>query len=265
MLREGKTYIFSWGGGVNSTAILAMIKLGMLPELTKDNTHIVFADTGAEMPYTYEHTSNCLQPMAKEGWVCKAISPHTYQEFYSGRCQNRGLSEYCIEKQVIPSRVNRWCTMEYKSKPIKQYRKSLNENWEEVVLILGIANDELKRAKFLGHDHTYYPLIEKSIDREGCIKLIAQAKLPTARKSGCYLCPFQGKAQWIELYRNYPEYFKKVEQIENIAREKFGGKAYYFIRDIPLKDQINKWLAKEKEECKQGDLFELDRHCLCEL
>jgi 3'-phosphoadenosine 5'-phosphosulfate sulfotransferase (PAPS reductase)/FAD synthetase len=62
-----KQYIFSWGGGVNSTAILAMIKLGMLPELTKDNTHIVFADTGAEMPYTYEHTSTCLQPMARGG------------------------------------------------------------------------------------------------------------------------------------------------------------------------------------------------------
>lgn len=259
-----KHYIFSWGGGVNSTAILAMIKLGMLPELTKYNTHIVFADTGAEMPYTYEHTSECLQPMARDGWKVKVLRPYQDQEFYSKR-NTITLPEYCIQKQVMPSRVNRWCTMEYKSKPIKEYRKSLNPNWQEVVLILGIASDELKRAKFLGHNHTYYPLIEKNIDRDGCIKLITQAGLPNARKSGCYLCPFQGKTQWIELYRNFPDYFSKVEQIENIAREKFKGKAYFFIRDLPLKEQINKWIAKEKEKCKQGDLFELERHCLCEL
>ncbi len=259
-----KTYILSWGGGVNSTAILAMIKLGMLPELTKDNTHIIFADTGAEMPYTYEHTTNCLSPMAKDGWKVKVLRPYQDQEFYSKR-NVITLPEYCKEKQVMPSRVNRWCTMEYKSKPIKEYRKNLNPNWEEIVLILGIASEEMKRAKFLGMEHTYYPLIEQKIDRKGCIELIKKADLPEARKSGCYLCPFQGKFQWIELYQKYPEYFKKCEEIENIAREKFTGDAYYFIRNLPLKQQIDKWLAKIKDECKQKDMFELDRHCLCEI
>ena len=244
------TYILSWGGGVNSTAILAMIKLGMLPELTKENTHIVFADTGAEMPYTYEHTTRCLVPMSQEGWKCLQISPYKYPEFYSKQIKG-GLDAYCIEKQVMPSRVNRWCTMEYKSKPIKEYRKSLNPNYQEVILILGIANDELKRAKFLGHNHTYYPLIEQKIDRQGCIDLIAKSGLPIARKSGCYLCPFQGKAQWLELYKDYPNYFAEVEKIENIARDKYKGDAYCFIRDLPVRKQIEKWLAKEKYKCRQ--------------
>ena len=117
-------YIFSWGGGVNSTAMLAMMKLGMLPELTKENTHIVFADTGAEMPYTYEHTSRCLSPMASDGWKAVCLRPYDerYYELYSPRCRDLGLPEYCLEKQVMPSRTNRWCTMEYKSKPIKKFR-----------------------------------------------------------------------------------------------------------------------------------------------
>lgn len=258
-----KQYIFSWGGGVNSTAILAMIKLGMLPELTKDNTHIVFADTGAEMPYTYEHTSRCLHPMTEEGWKVKVLRPwnETDVEYYTPKI---GLPEYCIEKQVMPSRVNRWCTMEFKSKPIKEYRKSLNPDWEKVVLILGIASDEMKRAKFLGQYHTKYPLIEHDIDRKGCIELIRKSGLPEARKSGCYLCPFQGKEQWIELFSKYPEYFKRTEQIENIAREKFKGDAYFFVRDLPLREQIDKWRKKQQKKCQQGELFGLERHCLCE-
>lgn len=252
-------YILSWGGGVNSTAILAMVKLGMLPELTKDNTHIVFADTGAEMPYTHAHTTRCLSGLPKEGWTVVRLhsSDKRWQKFYSGK-HNLTLPEYCMEKQVMPSRVNRWCTMQYKSKPIREYRKSLGETQ----LILGISSDEKHRAKF---PDTYYPLIEQNIDRQGCIDLIAKTGLPTAKKSGCYFCPFQGKSQWLELYKEHKDLFNETEKLENIAREKFKGKAYCFIRQLPLREQIGKWLAKEKEDCKQQDLFELDRHCLCEL
>jgi 3'-phosphoadenosine 5'-phosphosulfate sulfotransferase (PAPS reductase)/FAD synthetase len=258
-------YILSWGGGVNSTAIIAMVKLGMLPQLTKDNTHIVFADTGAEMPYTYEHTTRCLSIMKDWTWICLSPCNEKWKQFYSPRVHNLSLPYYCLEKQVMPSRVRRWCTMEYKSKPIKEYRKSLNPNWEEIVLILGIANDEVKRAKFLGFAHTFYPLVEHNIDRKGCIELIQKAGLPEARKSGCYFCPFQGKSQWLELYHKYPDYFNEVEKLENIAKEKFKGDAYYFCRDLPIRQQIDKWRKREKESCKQKEFFSLERHCLCEL
>jgi len=258
-------YILSWGGGVNSTAILAMIKLGMLPELNKDNTCIVFADTGAEMPYTYEHTSRCLHPMTDEGWKVKVLRPWIDKEFYTPKL---GLPEYCIDKQVMPSRVNRWCTMEFKSKPIRKFRESLcsdPKKWDsEVVLILGIASDEMKRAKFLGQFHTKYPLINHNLDRKGCIELIKKAGLPEARKSGCYLCPFQGKDQWIELFSKYPEYFAKTEELENIAREKYKGDAYFFVRDLPLREQIEKWRKMKEKKCQQKELFGLERHCLCE-
>jgi len=101
---EGMKYILSWGGGVNSTAILAMIKLGMLPEFTPENTHIVFADTGAEMPYTYEHTTRCIGIMKDWTWLCLRPYDERWKQFYSGRCQNRTLPQYCIEKQVMPSK-----------------------------------------------------------------------------------------------------------------------------------------------------------------
>tara|TARA_Y100000310_G_C20612724_1_gene778880 strand:- start:1069 stop:1536 length:468 start_codon:yes stop_codon:yes gene_type:complete len=155
--------------------------------------------------------------------------------------------------------------MEYKSKPIKEYRKTISEDWlKDTILILGISAEEKKRAKFLGYDHTYYPLIEQDIDREGCFDLCKKARLPTPRKSGCYFCPFQRKAQWIELFTDHIELFKQVENIEDIAREKYKDKAYYFCRDLPIREQIKKWF---KKDCDQGrmDFVELERHCLCEL
>jgi len=59
-----------------------------------------------------------------------------------------------------------------------------------------------------------------------------------------------------------------VEEIENIAREKYGGKAYFFIRDLPLKEQIDKWYRmkakKLKKDCEQDYFDFIERHCLCE-
>lgn len=247
-----KTYIFSWGGGVNSTAILAMIKLGMLPELTKDNTHIVFADTGAEMPYTYEHTTNCLSPMARDGWKVKTLRPYYLPDEYYFK--EKTLEEVCLAWGWIPSARSRWCSMHFKTNPIKKYVYSLYG--DETILILGIATDERHRARDVS-GKTLYPLIDHNIDREGCIDLIKKAGLPEAKKSGCYMCPLQRKAQWIELYTNYKEYFDKAVKIEKV-----NSKGYTFFNGYNLTDKIKKWL---KNECDQKDMFEENRHCLCEL
>jgi len=185
-----KKYLISWGGGVNSTAIIAMIKLGMLPEYTKENSHIIMADTGCEMPYTYEHTNIVLSAMAKEGWIAKVVSPYKQPELYSKRCVEKGLPEYCTSNEIIPSRINRWCTMEYKNKPIKEYRAKHNID----ILVLGIASEEKHRAKALYAKDTDYPLIRLDVDRDKCIELIKEAGLPEARKSGCSFCPYQRKA-----------------------------------------------------------------------
>jgi len=254
-------YIISWGGGVNSTGILAMMKLGMLPQFTKENSIFVFADTMAEMPHFYEHTNICLSSMAKEGWKVKRVHPEDTSEYYSKR-NCIGLIDYCLEKTVIPSRVNRWCTMEYKSKPIKNYRKSLDT---ETILILGIGADEPHRAKARYQADTLYPLIEAGVDREKCLELSKEAGLPEPKKTGCYFCPYQRKQQWLDLYHYHKDLFDIAQNIEDTARIKFKGKAYYFVRDLRLTEQIQKWKAKIKGDCKQQEFaeFELDRHCFC--
>jgi hypothetical protein len=252
-------YILSWGGGVNSTAILAMIKLGMLPELTPENTEIVFADTGAEMPYTYEHTTRCIERTPEWIWRCLRPTDERWKKFYSPRCQGVNLYQFCLDRQWIPSRMSRWCTKEYKVNPISNYRKTLGDT----IIILGIATEEIHRAKELGNRLVMYPLIDKGIDREGCYKLIKQAGLPEAQKSGCYFCPFQKKQGWIDLSLNYKDLFNECIKLENNAHLKWSES--FSLAAIPLEKQIAKWKKMADKKCKQKDLFETERHCLCEL
>ena len=256
-----KKYTLSWGGGVNSTAIIAMIKLGMLPEYTKENSHIVFADTGAEMQYTIEHTNKVFNAMLRDGWTTTILNPQHQQEYYTPRCKNKLLPKYCLDKKIIPSRINRWCTAEYKTKPIRKYAEQHGLN----TLVLGISYEEQHRAKAIYSDTTDYPLIRHRIDRKGCIELTTKAGIAPAKKSGCYFCPYQRKKQWIELYREYPKLFKKAEKVESVAKEKYKGKGYYLCRELPIREQIKKWAHMEKSNCQQQEFkeFGLNQHCFC--
>ena len=251
-------YVLAWGGGVNSTAIIAMVRLGMLPEITKDNTHIVFADTGAEMPYTYEHTSKTVIPMVKEGWIVKALNSDKDSAYYAPRCKKVTLYQYCINNNVLPSRLHRWCTSEYKRLPIQRYAKEQNLD----ITILGISTEEAHRAKARYSQNTFYPLLEHNIDRNKCIELTKRAKLPETQKSGCYFCPYQRKDSWITLYKEYPELFKKVTILEDNARKKYDGKKYFLRGKLLIKKQVKKWLSTE---CGQQVFKELglEQHCFC--
>jgi hypothetical protein len=92
-----------------------------------------------------------------------------------------------------------------------------------------------------------------------------EAGLNTPRKTGCYFCPYQRKAQWLELYTLHNDLFDIAQQIEDNARERFKGDAYYFVRDLRLTEQVEKWLRKEKDKCSQQEFedFGLTQHCFC--
>jgi hypothetical protein len=63
-----------------------------------------------------------------------------------------------------------------------------------------------------------FPLVEKMIDREGCVEIIKKEKLSVPVKSGCYFCPFQVKAEWVKLYNEYPNLFDECIKFEKNGR-----------------------------------------------
>lgn len=191
----------SFGAGVNSTALcILLVDRGW-------RGHIVFADTGCEMPHTYCYMDyfekTYLQPRNMEIVRLKGLP---YQRYGGGV----SLVDYCSRQRIIPLLSIRWCTMHWKIYPLERYAKE----HDITTIYLGIAADEAWRQK--GRN---CPLIEAGIDRKGCVEIIKAAGLEVPLKSGCYICPAQPPAQWRQLWQDHPHLFERAAQLEeNAAR-----------------------------------------------
>lgn len=227
--KSGEQYYLSFGAGVNSTAILALIHQGRLfyPDLK-----IVFADTGCEKPSTYCHVAEMQRQFQID--IIKSDLGNLY--------------DFCLNKQVVPLRMFRWCTDKFKIRPIQKW---VNDNGlDNAKKIIGFCSGEEDRVKQNGYE--LYPLIDMGIDRNECKKIIESVGWEVPAKSGCYICPFQKKLEWIALMKNNRELYDKVVFLEEHTK---NGVC---INSKPLKE----WLQAEEDQTR---LFEFEdfQHCVC--
>ena len=229
MRREGGAkYVASYGGGVNSTAMIIHLAGNRFPL-----DCVVFSDTGDEMPETYEY----LDVMAK--YLKRRNIP---LEIVMNR-KKEPLSEKCLRRGVIPSQVWRWCTRDFKVTPIHAFYRKLQSH---VYQYMGIDYGEVHRMKPSGADYVtnLYPLIDYKINREGCINIIKGARLPVPIKSGCYFCPYNNMARWEGIYEKHPDLFRRARKIEE--SNKHYGTQRLALRGYSLKE-IDKMLKKKKK------------------
>jgi len=229
--------ILSFGGGVNSTAIIA---LALLKEIPMPD-YIVFSDTGAEMPHTYKY----IDYIESKG--IKII-------YLTGGTKGMTLIEWCREKSYIPSRMNRWCTDYWKIQPIRKFAKSLNDEFE---MILGIDAGEIHRATRSRYKERKFPLIELGINREGCKRIIKKAGLGIPQKSGCFLCPYRRRRQWIELKKHHPDLWKIAVDLEKNSI--FKHENFTFIYGMTIEQFVSD--LDKQEELPFGVV--LDQKCEC--
>ena len=220
---EDRPIILSFGGGTNSTA--------MLLEWVKRGEHldgVVFADTGSEMPYTYEYLEKYIKPYCKE----KNLPFHTARftvgdktkgvkngEWEAG--QSVAIYDWYKYMEKVPAVQNRMCTDKWKIQPVY---KVIKEYYPNAIRLIGIDAGETRRAQRVRdpktgewvylYDDLCYPLIDWDVDREGCSKIIKEHGWPSPEKSGCYFCPFQPSKNWAELYNKSPDLFNKSLELE---------------------------------------------------
>jgi len=207
--------ILSYGAGVNSTALaILLINDGWKGE-------IVFANTGTEWPDTYcfmDYFENeWLRPRGFEIVKLEGLPWHRKGKRFG--IQGCSLIEYCEAACVIPLAAVRWCTSEWKVRPLERYSNS-QEN------MLGIAADEAHRQ-----NQAIRPLVDQGIGRRGCIDIIAAENLPIPRKSGCYICPFQRDSQWRELWERHPDLFERAMKLEENTQRSDKSKRWNSIID----------------------------------
>ena len=203
--KQDSQYVVSYGGGVNSTALIILLVKKRLPL-----DYVVFADTGNEMPETYQY----LKVMGR--YLEKVEIPLEIVRVRSGE----SLSDRCTRRRVIPSEVWRWCTRDMKVTPIHAFYRGLKAH---IYQYMGIDYGEVHRMKPARVDYVtnLYPLIDAKIKRDGCVDIIKKARLPVPIKSGCYICPFNNMERWASIHDKHPDLYKTAIKIEENGKH-FG-------------------------------------------
>lgn len=206
------TTVASYGGGVNSTAMLiGLAERKEFPDL------ILFSDTGGEKPETYAYVRRFGHWLGHHGMlgIREVASPNTT------------LEAFCLRKKVLPPIAFgfKTCSQRFKAEPQNKFLNHWEpaiaawKNGEKVTKLIGYDAGEPHRAKVYPDDKftQAYPLIEWGWDREECLAAIARAGLCPPPKSACFFCPNMKAHEVIELKREHPDLFERALEIERRA------------------------------------------------
>lgn len=197
-----KNYL-SFGAGVNSVALYVLMeRIGLEFEA-------IFVDHGGDWPETYKY----IDYFIATGRPVTILKPECYRKNQDRTYNN--LYEYCWEMKMVPSMMARWCTKDFKVKPINRYIQT------PCFMHLGIDAGEAKRARMNTQAgvESRWLLIEHDIDRDGCKNIIESAGVEIPPKSGCWFCPYQRMAQWKQLRMKHPDLFCKAQKLEERTRQ----------------------------------------------
>lgn len=195
----------SMGAGVQTTALLLMY-----PERYD---YIVFADTGDEKQETYWYIENYLKPFCKAYDLPWITVKHKH---------GFSLMDWCLKRKIIPIKARRWCTQDFKVKPINRFIRSLGAKKKNPVFVdIGISLDESHRANFSKKDVQYvkkeYPLLDEKITRAQCYEIIEAFGFPIPAKSGCDFCMFQKRSTLRKMLAT-PEGKVRLEEINKMEK-----------------------------------------------
>ena len=216
--------IVSFGGGINSTALL----IGMWQRHIPVDL-ILFADTGAECPHTY----------ARVKLFGKWLKAHGMPDITIVRNVDRegnifSLEQECLQSKSLPSIAYGWkkCSLKHKVGPQDKFCnnyepcKKVWESGKKVFKYIGYdAGEERRKENAFAidlQDKKYkkvYALIDWGWYREDCIRVIKLEGLPLPGKSSCFFCPSMKKQEIKMLRRDYPELFERAIALEENAKE----------------------------------------------
>jgi hypothetical protein len=258
---------FSYGGGVQSTAALALAAAGEL-----DYRVFLFANVGddSEHPETLRYVREVAMPYAADrGIELVELRKRTRD----GRSQT--LMEQIARRErsiPIPVRMNpggapgnRTCTSEFKIRVIeKELRRRGATKERQATVGLGISLDEFQRVRTAEDPRSPYqlrdyPLIDLELTRQDCLNIIRESELPEPGRSACFFCPFHTGDEWQRLARTRPDLFAKACALEARLHERGQrlGRGEFFLtrHGRPLGevyDGRQMTLDTEEDGCESG-------------
>ncbi len=219
--------ILSLGAGVQSSAIALMSEKGDLPRLDA----AVFADTGAEPQQVYDWLdwleTQLSFPVHR---VSKGnLETDDVKRMVSGKTGKRyvrsGTPMWVQKGPKMGGGLLRKCTRDYKIRPLQRKSKEIGGVGRRPASVMvrqwiGISTDEahrMKPSRDVWCEH-WWPLIDRNISRQGCIRWMEKNGYPKPPRSACVFCPFHSADEWYRLQTEEPASYERAAKYEDHLR-----------------------------------------------
>lgn len=249
--------VISYGGGVQSTAMLVLAAQG---RISIDAALLANVGDDSEHPGTLSYVREIAIPWARE---------HDVTVHMLDRVKRDGSTETLWQRLMrdnsrslpIPVRMSngapgtRSCTADFKIKVVGRWLRENGASKDDPATVnIGISVDEIQRAnarRVEPHERIAYPLLDFGMRRIDCGNLISQqqlssdhaarlrqivdtldpnvarqlrrsnfTRLPVPPKSSCFFCPFHRPSVWQTQRAEEPELFAKACQLEDTLNER---------------------------------------------
>jgi len=249
----------SYGGGTPSAALLYANAVGLVKPRAEI---VVFADTGAELPETYETAAWYEEWLADFGVDFVRVQSHR-----GPLLQFMQAGKYTpIPVYAGEGRSPRVCTQSWKIEPIEQYLHARFGKRRPLIAQLELTRDtrdiNRMRDSRVKQNRNRWPLIELGWSRSVCVEVLKEAGLPVPPPSSCYFCPLHNGPTWQHLKLDHPDLFDSAVELDEGLREHNPVPVYLDRDRRPLRSRygghdvaqprLELWTTEAGEECDAG-------------
>lgn len=215
---SARTQVLNYGGGTQTTAMIALCITGRLPWPDR----IVMADTGREASATWEWLHDVVAPALANHGRAVEIAPHSLAT--EDLLSHRGtilMPMWTTKKNAgEPGQLPTYCSDKWKTRVVQRHLADCQrvDHW------IGYSADEASRMAARGGNlekwRSVYPLLDLGMTRDDCQQIVRRVFGKPAPKSSCYMCPHRGDSQWRELRDHYPADWAEAVHLDYLLRQK---------------------------------------------
>ena len=245
--------LISFSGG--RTSAFMLYKILEANNGLNENVKVVFANTGREMPETYDFVQRCgdewnikINWLEFDSYKVSQKNKYSFQEVSHNSASRNGepFEKLVAVKQTLPDALQRFCTVELKIRTIIRFLKLLN--WKKWTNTVGIRIDENHRAKESIQKQyvNWFPLISAQVTENDVLGFWKKQSFDLKVTKGfgnCDGCFLKSEKTISILWKMHPERAKWWSDLEKVKHGK--NKRHRQFHKTRTYEQIGEFVEKQ--------------------